>query len=266
MKLQGKQELITAVSNMNIKVIRQLIAEQPKKERTNTPSAGIKVQFIKLIKEHASNPQAVFKIGKDLYETSSDTELEIGIILLADSYEVKKDYIQKALYAGAISEHWEVREWAAEAIAIVLIKDYKGFICVLKEWITEDYGFLRRAVAVGVRYASKTIDPQYAEEILDLTEPLLADKDEYVRKNLGAYTIGDGLLKHYPTNVLKRLNHWSKELDEQVRWNVAMTFTSAVSTKYAAEGLEILKGMEDDERPYVKRAVQKAKRNLKASF
>jgi 3-methyladenine DNA glycosylase AlkD len=83
-----------------------------------------------------------------------------------------------------------------------------------------------------------------------------------VRKNLGSYAIGDGLLRCYPRLTLRYLEKWVESEDEQVRWNVAMSFASYGGNKQWERALEILTRLATDERRYVWRAVASALRYI----
>ena len=105
-------------------------------------------------------------------------------------------------------------------------------------------------------------NPKFIDSFLDVLEPLLSDRSRYVRDNLGPFAIGGTLIKCYPTQVLKRLDTWINDQDEQVRWNIAMIFSAAEGAKFAHESKHVLDILLSDERPYVKRAVSKAIKNI----
>src|SRR5439155_602413 len=81
---------------------------------------------------------------------------------------------------------------------------------------------------------------KWAEPLLDLLEPALKDENEYVRKNLGPFTIGDQFLRSYPDATLARLRKWMEDPDENVRWNVAMAFAAASGARLAQRAPDIL--------------------------
>jgi 3-methyladenine DNA glycosylase AlkC len=97
-----------------------------------------------------------------------------------------------------------------------------------------------------------------AEPLVSLVEPLLSDKTPYVRKNLGSFAIGDGLLRCYPSTAMKYLHKWAERKDEGTLWNVAMAFASYGGKKNWQEGVKILSALATDERRYVWRAVASA--------
>ena len=122
---------------------------------------------------------------------------------------------------------------------------------------------VRRAVVVGAKSAARTRRPEWAEPLLDLLEPALKDENEYVRKNLGPFTIGDQFLRSYPDATLARLRKWMEDPDENVRWNVAMAFAAASGARLAQRAPDILDFLAKDERPSVRNAVRAARRRVR---
>jgi hypothetical protein len=94
---------------------------------------------------------------------------------------------------------------------------------------------------------------------LDLLQPLLADRDPYIKKNLGPYVLGDGLIKSHPDLVLQRLTAWVELPDEVSRWNVAMVFTAQAGAKRGHDAEPILNILATDTRPSVIKALTKAR-------
>jgi 3-methyladenine DNA glycosylase AlkD len=84
----------------------------------------------------------------------------------------------------------------------------------------------------------------------------------YVRKNLGPFAIGDGLLRCYPDLTLEHLARWAGSDDARVRWNVAMAFSTAEGARHVDAALPILERLAEDDRRFVWRAVANAMRNL----
>lgn len=124
----------------------------------------------------------------------------------------------------ADSENWEVRERAASAGGEVLAGHHDSYH-VLASWTRHASANVRRAVALAAMYASKTRNP-------DNAEPLLTDANPYVKRNLGPFARGSGLLRYYPTEILTRINEWSRHPEARARWNVAMVLTAAEEAKH----------------------------------
>jgi len=157
---------------------------------------------------------------------------------------------------------WERREDAAWMLSQLFLTDFDGIYKRCLEWVNHPSEKIRRAVAVGVKIAAKHRVPEWGVRFLDLIEPLLSDRKVYVRKNLGPFAIGDGLLRCYPQVTLNRIATWARGPDEQTRWNVAMVFSAAEGVKHIDAALPILAGLATDKRRFVWRAVSSAMRNL----
>ncbi|MEM2087820.1 MAG: hypothetical protein QXF52_04005 [Thermoproteota archaeon] len=132
---------------------------------------------------------------------------------------------------------------------------FSGVLSTISVWSKNSSSNLRRCVAIAVRSAGNLRKEEWTKPLISLLEPLLPDKTLYVRKNLGPYAIGDGLLRCYPDFTLKHLRGWAHRKDEGTRWNVAMAFASYGGNKNWREGIEILAALANDERRYVWRAV-----------
>src|SRR5712691_2025358 len=157
---------------------------------------------------------------------------------------------------------WERREAAATMLSELLLTDFETFYPKCLAWVHHLSENVRRAVVVGMKVAAKARVPAWGENFLDLIDPLMSDRSLYVRKNLGPFAIGDGLLRYYPQLTLQRLATWAKQPDPQTRWNVAMAFSAAEGAKHVDVALPILSALATDERRFVWRAVASAMRNL----
>ncbi len=170
--------------------------------------------------------------------------------------------VERSIHRLARDEDWEVRESAASLLGDCLERAFNEYLKPAQAWMATGDPRLRRAVVVAAKYAARSRHPERAETLLDLIEPALSDKDEYVRRNLGPFAIGDQLLRSYPDATFARLERWAREPDENVRWNVAATFTSASGARVAERAFGILSFLASDTRPLVTRAVSAAVRNI----
>lgn len=177
------------------------------------------------------------------------------------AFDEHADEVLDVLKRCADDENWEVRETAAGVLSRYLVRRPEDFALVLRTWSQSRSANQRRAVVVAVKLAARVV-PAKAGELLDLLEPLAADPDEYVRRNLGPFALGDGLLRAAPDLTLKRLARWAKDRDEWVRWNVASAFTAAEARRHIEAALPILRVLAADTRPMVARAVVRALVNL----
>ena len=166
-------------------------------------------------------------------------------------------------YRLARENDWAVRESAATLLGQVLTEAYADTIPLLREWVSGPDSRLRRAVVVAAKYAARTRTPDWAEPLLDLIEPALRDHEEYVRKSLGPFAIGDQFVRSYPDVTLARLRQWMHDPDENVRWNVAMALSAASGARLGQKAPDILEFLGTDERAFVRGAVRAAQRRIR---
>ena len=166
-------------------------------------------------------------------------------------------------YRLARDNDWAVRETAASLLGEVLTEAWHETIPLLREWVSGPDSRLRRAVVVAAKYAARTRTAEWAEPLLDLVEPALRDHEEYVRKSLGPFAIGDQFVRSYPDATLARLRKWMHDPDENVRWNVAMALSAASGARIGQKAPDILEFLASDDRPFVRGAVRAAERRIR---
>ncbi len=187
---------------------------------------------------------------------------ELAAVILRPLIPTDRSALEHAIHRLARDDDWEVRESAASLLGDALERSFEPYLRSARTWMASGEPRLRRAVVVGAKYAARSRHPERAEPILDLLEPALLEHDEYVRRNLGPYAIGDQILRSFPDATFARLERWAREPDENVRWNVASTFTSASGARVAERAFGILAFLSTDARPFVQRAVHAAVRNI----
>ncbi len=84
----------------------------------------------------------------------------------------------------------------------------------------------------------------------------------YLKKNLGPFALRGGFLSRFPEPTLALCRKAARTKHENTRWHVAMAFTTAAARKHAEAANEILDQLAKDDRPTIKRALAKAKKNL----
>ncbi len=151
-----------------------------------------------------------------------------------------------------------VRDAAGRACGRLLARDFPHMLNELYEFRTDPSPQVRRATAIAAMIAGREKRLEWAEPLLKLIEPLLADRDPEVRRSLGPVAIGGGLLRDYPDVAFEYLVKWSTSNDEQVLWNVAMSFSGAGGPPLVKKALIVLRRLSLDERRYVWRAVASA--------
>lgn len=228
-----------------------------------TAKTQVKTTAIKALLQHyKTSPDALFQVSCELCQSGNPTAEEVGVQLIAQCYPNHPETVVQVLHHLANNENWEVREWVAGACGNVLEANFESVYPVMQLWAQDQSENVRRAVVLAAMYAGKSRKPEFIHPILDLLEPLLSDKSRYVRDNLGPFAIGSALIHYYPNQVLPRLQKWIQSDDEQVRWNVAMIFSAAYGANYAMEARDVLEILLTDERPFVKKAVAKAMKNI----
>ena len=173
-------------------------------------------------------------------------------------WEEDRERSEQVLTALADDEHWLVREGAHSIWSELLKKHFTQVLPVVRTFSTHSSANLRRCAAIAARSAGNLRREDWAEPLIQLLEPLLSDKTAYVRKNLGPYAIGDGLLRCHPDFTLEHLRRWALREDEGTLWNVAMAFASYGGNRNWREGMKILTRLAADKRRYVWRSVASA--------
>jgi 3-methyladenine DNA glycosylase AlkC len=215
---------------------------------------------LQLLDQEAADPEARLSWAVRLSDEGLSTTLAVG--LLVQVYADRPSGVAKRVVELAEDDNWERREDAAWLLSELLASHFEDVYEQCVQWVRHPSANVRRCVAVAVKRAAKGREPERGERFLDLLEPLLTDRDEYVRKNLGPFAIGDGLLRCYPALTLSRLESWSQRRNEETRWNVAMAFSTAEGAKHLDSALHLLTPIAADERRFVWRAVASAMRNL----
>jgi 3-methyladenine DNA glycosylase AlkC len=210
--------------------------------------------------EEALGPgtEALYKWACRLADRPEPAARAVAAPMLRHDWLARPEEVQARLLHIADDEDWWVREAAHSTMGSLLVAHFCAFYPILEAWTEHPSPNVRRGVALAARKAANEKRIEWADLLLDLVEPLLADRTEYVRKNLGPYAIGDGLLRCHPEPTLARLRCWAKDASEAVRWNVAMAFRSFGGTRHLQEALQVLEQLAADERRFVWRAAAAA--------
>lgn len=187
---------------------------------------------------------------------------ELAALLLAPLVASHAAEVERAVLRLARDDRWDVREAAAVLLGEALEVAFDRYVRTCAVWMARDEPRVRRTVVVAAKYAARSRAPERATRLLDLIEPALHDRDEYVRRSVGPFAIGDQLLRSYESETLERLERWAEDPDEVVRWNVAMAFSSATGSKLAEQGLPILRTLARDPSRSVVRAANAALRRI----
>lgn len=187
---------------------------------------------------------------------------ELAAVLLRPLAGSHQPDLERAIGRLAKDADWDVRETGAALLGSALDAHFERYLPAARLWVTTGEPRLRRAVVVAAKYAARARLPERERPILDLVEGALHERDEYLRKSLGPFAVGDQLLRSYPEATLERLARWARDPDENARWNAAMAFTTATGARLAERAFALLAGIAADERPFVRRAATAALRNI----
>ena len=142
-----------------------------------------------------------YLLGKLLLQRSEYTARNIASHLIAKGWPDHRD-VEKLMKLAANDEDWIVREYAAGAFAELLAKDFSHFSRLFAEWAKTESVNTKRAIALAIKYDSKSVDAKKWKTYFSIIDPLMSEEAEYIRKNLGPFAIGDGLLGRFPEQVL----------------------------------------------------------------
>ena len=152
---------------------------------------------------------------------------------------------------------WGTREYAAKVWSVILTGDFENAYNWTKKLVEIGSIKTKRAIALAAKYSLLERIPNREIKLLELLEPLLSEKEVYIRKNLGPFSLA-AFLRAFPKITLPRLKEWAKKDNEQIRWNVAKTFASSGGSMHWPLGKDILFQLAVDERRYVWKAVSSA--------
>jgi 3-methyladenine DNA glycosylase AlkD len=114
--------------------------------------------------------------------------MEESIIACLWSYKVRKDYKPEdfLIFSNWIEKYvsnWATCDTLCNHTVGALIEKYPSFLQELKEWAVSDNRWMRRASAVSLIIPAKK--GLFLEDIFQLAEILLLDKDDMVQKGYG---------------------------------------------------------------------------------
>lgn len=144
---------------------------------------------------------------------------------------------------------WRKRETAASEIKIINDSSFEEYFPVWKRWVKDSDPNIRRAAEVGLLRIKK----EYAKDALELLEPLLYDKNIYVRKNCGPFALSFVCYKN-PDLGFQKLEEWMKIGDANARWNIAMCLGVYFGLSQPEKSLALLKTLAADRNRFVWRA------------
>jgi hypothetical protein len=248
------------IADSDVEALASWLASGTHHGKPGAPQA-VKVGVIGLLREELSEAKQGSWAGK-LMRRDEPVARCVACGLAAVGWRRDAPATARRLRRLAEDPDWEVREWAADALADVLARDFEGGLELCRVWIQAGSEASCRAVALALSSRAKDRRPEQVAPMLELIERLMPMDGSYLQKNLGPFAVGGGFVSRFPDETLALLSRLAGSDDENTRWNVAMAVTAAAARKHAECGRKILAGLEDDERKRVARAVAKARKNL----
>ncbi len=210
-------------------------------------------------------PETIYAWGVDMAGRAEWAARFAASWFFSPYYAGHEAEVQRLLLALADDDNWGVREGAAGGFSQVLGDHFEPVYPLFQEWAQHPSENVRRAVVLAVMpvVRDKKRGAERAEACLRLLEPLLADRSQYVRKNLGPFAIGAAVLRHHPDLTFATLERWRDQNDDEgVRWNLAMSVSASGGVAHVERSLAFLHSLADDDRYRVWRAVASAARAL----
>ena len=237
------------------------VLDGEKTGHAGTPRQAVKLEAVKAMQGHFGDSNAgLFDAAMAFARSESEGAQEVGLVLLGTMFAYDPPAVTESILRLADSENWEVREWAASALRRVISGNFEAIYPTVQAWIGHSSPNVRRAAAVASAWAAGSCSEGACRLLLDALTPLMEDDDPYVRKNLGAFAIGDSFLKAQPELVAAWLGRASGH--PRAQWNVAMALSAAEAAKHLDLFSGLLCRLAADERTVVRRAVYKAVLNL----
>lgn len=206
-------------------------------------------------------PDELRDFGKKLLRRPEYTARSAAVSFLVHGWPADKD-VPALLFQAADDEDWIVREVAAGGLGSLLRRDFKKASKIFLSRLRDATTNVKRALALAVKYDARGKHEERTEFYFRVIEALLPESDEYIRKNLGPFAVGDGLLSHFPDETLKRWTKWAKSKDPWTRWNAAMVFTAATARRHGKTARKVLEALADDPEKSVRTAAKKALKNI----
>ena len=237
------------------------VLDGEKTAHAGTPRQAVKLAAVKVIERHfGAATSARYEAAMAFACSESEGAQEIGLVLLGKLFGHNPGEVSDVILRLADSENWEVREWAASALRRVISENFEAIYPTVREWVEHSSPNVRRAAAVASAWAAGDCTEKECRLLLEALTPLLEDDDPYVRKNMGAFAVGDGFLRAQPGLVADWLGRASDH--PRAQWNVAMALAAAEAAKHFGLLSGLLGGLAADERTAVRRAVYRAVLNL----
>jgi HEAT repeat protein len=208
------------------------------------------------------NVRMLEAVTRELAASYAPSARQVACALLQELW-VRDRTLTPLMIELTVDDDWEVREWAAGAYTAMLRHEFPANVPFLQELIREHpHESVLRQLALSIKQTAQARIPDSVHTLLELTALLMTCESDYVRKNLGPFAIGDGLLRLYPCETIPFLQQAAAHAEWPARWNAVMAFSAAQGAKHADLVYELLTALQEDSRPEVARAVKATAKNL----
>lgn len=187
---------------------------------------------------------------------------EMACVLLDSFWRDHRKDVERLTLNLARDENAGVRQYAAGTMSRIIQTNFRLRFRYLQAWSRHGDPSVRRQVIIATVGVADREHPERAKPLLNMLQPHMADRDPYVRRNLGPFALGQGLLRAYPEATLLRFRQWLHTEDEVVRWNIAIAIAAASEIKHWEAALEVLRVLAADRRRFVWGAAAAALGNL----
>jgi len=234
-------------------------------QRPATEAAALKTHSFRNMRESLATTSSRRKAWTWTRMCAARPEVEareMACVLLDAFWRDHRKEVERITLNLARDEEHEVRLYAASTMARIVRSNFRAYFRYLRAWSRHSDPSVRRQVIIATVAVADREHPEWAKALLDMLEPHLTDRDPYIRRNLGPFALGQGLLRVYPEATLDRFEKWLGSDNEIVRWNLAMAFTAPIAPIEWERSLEVLRHLAADSRRFVWGAAAMAIRNL----
>jgi len=155
--------------------------------------------------------ESYLDLGDELMKNGRFDEKHVAINFLKSC---RKDFSKDTFSRVGNWFDYGINNWATTDVLCMLILSDLLYDKVieyvdLKAWINSSSEWKRRAVPVALVEIDKLTKSLNPNEAIELIEPLMLDKSEYVQKGIG--TLLRGLWKKYPSEIEEFLIKWKDQ-------------------------------------------------------
>ncbi len=187
---------------------------------------------------------------------------EMACALLDSFWRDHRKEVERLTLNLARDEDEGVRQYAAATMSRIIRANFRMRFRHMLLWSRNHDASVRRQVIIATVGVADPAFPERAKPLLDMLEPHLNDRDPYVRRNLGPFALGQGLLRAYPEATLVRFRQWMRSDDEIVLWNIGIALAAARDLEQWEAAMEVLRELAADPRRFVWGAASAALANL----